>query len=94
MTNQRITPPAVRACPCPKCGEAQVSVLDTRPTGQHFGWSIRRRRHCHGCGHRFTTWEVTHEALMDIERQSEFSALTKEQRATLREVADVLWGAA
>jgi len=40
---------------CPKCGETSDKVLDTRVARE--GASIRRRRECLGCGHRFTTYE-------------------------------------
>ena len=38
---------------CPKCGYDKQKVIDTRDTGD----SIRRRRRCHQCSHRFTTYE-------------------------------------
>jgi len=44
-----------QSCPCPACGETKSKVLDGRPTAT----SRTRRRKCVGCGHRFTTWEVT-----------------------------------
>ncbi len=40
---------------CPKCGHEDSKVLDTR-TGRE-NRSIRRRRQCLACGHRFTTLE-------------------------------------
>jgi transcriptional repressor NrdR len=40
---------------CPKCGHEDSKVLDTR-TGANAR-SIRRRRQCLDCGHRFTTLE-------------------------------------
>ena len=38
---------------CPECGHARSRVLYTRTRGGR----IVRRRACHGCGARFTTWE-------------------------------------
>jgi len=38
---------------CPQCGYDKQKVIDTRDTGD----SIRRRRRCHQCDHRFTTYE-------------------------------------
>lgn len=38
-----------------EAGEADSSVLDSRPRG----FIIRRRRKCLKCGQRFTTWEIT-----------------------------------
>jgi transcriptional repressor NrdR len=40
---------------CPFCGHDDTQVKDSRPTEDSA--SIRRRRHCVGCGARFTTFE-------------------------------------
>lgn len=40
---------------CPKCGDANDKVIDSRSARN--GQSIRRRRRCLRCGHRFTTYE-------------------------------------
>jgi transcriptional repressor NrdR len=40
---------------CPFCGHDDTQVKDSRPSDD--GASIRRRRHCVGCGARFTTFE-------------------------------------
>jgi len=40
---------------CPMCRAPDSRVVDSR-LGKE-GDSIRRRRHCDGCGHRFTTYE-------------------------------------
>ena len=40
---------------CPHCGKRQSSVLDSRGTVNR---GIRRRRQCHFCLKRFTTYEV------------------------------------
>ncbi len=39
---------------CPKCGQTQSIVIDSRPGKDN---SIRRRRECEWCGNRFTTYE-------------------------------------
>lgn len=44
---------------CPKCGFENSQVIDSRPTDD-LG-SIRRRRKCVDCGHRFTTYERREE---------------------------------
>jgi len=41
---------------CPKCGNHEDKVLDSRETKN--GAVIRRRRQCLGCHHRFTTYEM------------------------------------
>lgn len=40
---------------CPVCEEADTKVVDSRSSDD--GDSIRRRRECLRCGHRFTTYE-------------------------------------
>ena len=40
---------------CVKCGQAEDKVIDSRESKD--GATIRRRRECLGCGHRFTTYE-------------------------------------
>jgi transcriptional repressor NrdR len=40
---------------CPLCEADDTRVIDSRPAEQ--GMSIRRRRACGNCGHRFTTYE-------------------------------------
>jgi transcriptional repressor NrdR len=40
---------------CPKCGSLEDKVIDSREAKD--GSSIRRRRECQGCSHRFTTYE-------------------------------------
>jgi len=40
---------------CPKCGNEEDKVIDSRSVRE--GASIRRRRACLRCGYRFTTYE-------------------------------------
>ncbi|MFZ2803673.1 MAG: transcriptional regulator NrdR [Patescibacteria group bacterium] len=40
---------------CPVCNHEDTKVVDSRLTGE--GTSIRRRRECEACGHRFSTNE-------------------------------------
>ena len=40
---------------CPMCRSAETRVIDSRSAEE--GMSIRRRRECVYCGHRFTTFE-------------------------------------
>lgn len=44
---------------CPKCSYEDSKVIDSRPTEDTS--SIRRRRECFKCGHRFTTYERIEE---------------------------------
>lgn len=50
---------------CPVCGE-DTKIVDSRTS--RAGESIRRRRECLVCGHRFTTREVDAETLERLER--------------------------
>lgn len=49
---------------CPKCTSLETKVLDTR-TGKNET-SIRRRRECLDCGHRFTTIEEVLRADLQV----------------------------
>ncbi len=40
---------------CPFCGSQDTQVKDSRPSDENR--VIRRRRSCHNCGRRFTTFE-------------------------------------
>ena len=44
---------------CPYCREIENKVIDSRMTKE--GNSVRRRRECLGCNHRFTTYERVEE---------------------------------
>lgn len=44
---------------CPFCYQRETKVIDTRSTEE--GLSIRRRRECNSCLHRFTTYERIEE---------------------------------
>jgi transcriptional repressor NrdR len=60
---------------CPKCRSLDDKVIDSRASRE--GATIRRRRECLSCGHRFTTYEeIEHEGLMVVKRdgrREEFS---------------------
>lgn len=64
-----------KAMRCPKCGNQDDKVIDSRASRE--GSTIRRRRECLGCNHRFTTYEeIEREGLMVIKRdgrREEFS---------------------
>ncbi len=49
---------------CPVCSSPSTKVLDSREGRDHR--SIRRRRSCNACGHRFTTHERVEETLPGI----------------------------
>jgi transcriptional repressor NrdR len=52
---------------CPKCGHAESKVLETRMSKDNR--SLRRRRECQKCEHRFTTIEeIFREDLVVIKR--------------------------
>jgi len=60
---------------CPKCGNQDDKVIDSRASRE--GSTIRRRRECLACNHRFTTYEeIEREGLMVVKRdgrREEFS---------------------
>jgi transcriptional repressor NrdR len=49
---------------CPKCGNLEDKVIDSRSAGS--GVAIRRRRVCLGCGYRFTTYEEIVKAKLRV----------------------------
>jgi transcriptional repressor NrdR len=60
---------------CSKCGCQEDKVIDSRASRE--GSTIRRRRECIGCGHRFTTYEAIERARLIVVkrdgRREEFS---------------------
>jgi transcriptional repressor NrdR len=63
---------------CPKCGCQEDKVIDSRASRE--GATIRRRRKCEKCGHRFTTYEeVEHEGLMVLKRDGRREELSREK---------------
>ena len=49
---------------CPKCGGNKSSVVDSRQAED--GSTIRRRRECEECQHRFTTYERVEERTLVV----------------------------
>ncbi|MBU4459799.1 MAG: transcriptional regulator NrdR [Verrucomicrobia bacterium] len=61
---------------CPKCSSMDDKVIDSRSARN--GVSIRRRRVCQGCGHRFTTYEeVVKSGLRVIKRDGRHEELDR-----------------
>jgi len=63
---------------CPKCGCQDDKVIDSRASRE--GATIRRRRECAACTHRFTTYEeVEHEGLMVLKRDGRREEFSREK---------------
>jgi transcriptional repressor NrdR len=63
---------------CPRCGCQDDKVIDSRASRE--GATIRRRRQCIVCGHRFTTYEeVEHQGLMVLKRDGRHEEFSKEK---------------
>ena len=63
---------------CPKCGCQDDKVIDSRASRE--GATIRRRRECTACGHRFTTYEeVEREGLMVLKRDGRHEEFSKDK---------------
>src|SRR5450755_3587614 len=63
---------------CPKCGCQDDKVIDSRASRE--GATIRRRRECARCGHRFTTYEeIEREGLMVLKRDGRREELSREK---------------
>ena len=52
---------------CAKCGENETKVLESRLS--HEGRSVRRRRLCQACNHRWTTYEKEEEFVFSIRKK-------------------------
>jgi transcriptional repressor NrdR len=63
---------------CTKCGCEEDKVIDSRTSRE--GLTIRRRRECLACGHRFTTYEeIEHDGLMIIKRDGRAEEFSREK---------------
>ena len=63
---------------CTKCGWQEDKVIDSRTSKE--GSTIRRRRECLACGHRFTTYEqIEHEGLLVIKRDGRVEDFSREK---------------
>lgn len=52
---------------CPWCDADEDRVVDSRPADA--GGAIRRRRECHACGRRFTTYERIEEISLVVTKR-------------------------
>ncbi len=63
---------------CPKCGCQDDKVIDSRSSRE--GSTIRRRRECLKCEHRFTTYEeIEQKALVVVKRDGRREAFSREK---------------
>src|SRR5229473_3458699 len=63
---------------CSKCGCEEDKVIDSRASRE--GATIRRRRECLACGHRFTTYEeIERGGLMIIKRDGRREEFSKDK---------------
>jgi transcriptional repressor NrdR len=63
---------------CPKCGSQEDRVVDSRASRE--GATIRRRRECAACTHRFTTYEeVERDQLVVLKRDGRREEFSKEK---------------
>ena len=51
---------------CPKCGAEKTAVAESREFVTEFVRSIRRRRKCNHCSHRYYTLEIPFELAQEI----------------------------
>ena len=65
---------------CPACGASEIRVIDSRPAEN--GSSIRRRRQCEMCTHRFTTYERLEPQLMVLKRSGKFEPFSPPKLAS------------
>ena len=65
---------------CPSCGDSDTRVIDSRPADS--GQSIRRRRICDECEHRFTTYERLEPQLMVRKRNGRLEVFSTAKLAS------------
>lgn len=65
---------------CPSCGAAETRVIDSRPAENNA--SIRRRRECEACQHRFTTYERLEPQLMVLKRSGRLEVFSPPKLAS------------
>jgi transcriptional repressor NrdR len=63
---------------CSKCGGIEDKVVDSRLSKD--GKSIRRRRECVGCGHRFTTYEEVERTELRVAKRDGRSEVLSRQK--------------
>src|SRR5438093_10563998 len=67
-----------RVMRCPKCGCQDDRVIDSRASRE--GATIRRRRECTACSHRYTTYEqIERPRLMVVKRDGRAEEFSREQ---------------
>jgi transcriptional repressor NrdR len=63
---------------CSKCSCQEDKVIDSRTSRE--GATIRRRRECLNCGHRFTTYEeIENEAITVVKRDDRREPFSREK---------------
>lgn len=65
---------------CPACDATNLRVIDSRPAEN--GTSIRRRRQCEACAHRFTTYERLEPQLMVLKRSGKLEPFSPPKLAS------------
>ena len=68
---------------CPSCGFPESKVVDSRPSDD--GTTIRRRRECLDCRHRFTTYERLGDSPLLVTK-SDGSSETYDRNKLIRSV--------
>ena len=63
---------------CPKCDEGDTKVIESRLSND--GRSVRRRRACTNCPHRYTTYEKEEELTLQVKkRDGTFDVFNREK---------------
>jgi len=74
------------ATPCPACGANRNSVTDSRASRG----TVRRRRYCDNCNHRWTTYEVSEEVIRSVLKVARTSREIREAAGRLSLLANEL----
>jgi transcriptional regulator NrdR family protein len=77
------------AMPCPRCSSTESDVIDSRPSMVLGHASVRRRRVCQKCGHRYSTFELFS---MDIAKLNDIAKLRSQLETAAERVQHILNG--
>ena len=67
---------------CPECGSIRSSLVTSSATSFHDMNTRKRRRECAECGHRYTTYELGEDAVLELRQR-----LAAEFVAQIRDIA-------
>lgn len=68
---------------CDKCGSLDLRVSDSRPVQLDAIHTMRRRRRCNGCDHRWFTYELPEAVVRLLDQRA--ASVAEPRRAAIRQ---------